>query len=121
MFLDNDGKLTWDEYLAESFGVEPGQEASRYLTDPEDRKLMDEDRKYFKAADNNHDDTLDREEFSAFQNPEHFPEMHQTLIAVTFYIKYFILAFLIMTILTKSTMKFYAFIYDIYLMQTRKY
>lgn len=43
---------------------------------------MNEDKKYFKAADLNGDDVLEREEFAAFQNPENFPQMHQTLIAV---------------------------------------
>ncbi|KAI1724775.1 EF-hand domain pair domain-containing protein [Ditylenchus destructor] len=58
---DKDGFITWGEYIQESFGVEP-----------EDMKLMTEDRKYFGAADSDRDMKLSKDEFAAFQNPEHF-------------------------------------------------
>lgn len=45
-------------------------------------KLMTEDRKYFGAADSDRDMKLSKDEFAAFQNPEHFVHMHATLIEV---------------------------------------
>lgn len=50
--------------------------------DAEDRKLMEEDRKYFIAADVNGDGILDRNEFDAFHAPEHHPHMHATVVEV---------------------------------------
>jgi hypothetical protein len=44
---------------------------------------MHEDRIYFDAADKNHDGILTYEEFQAFQNPEHYPHMHEALIKVS--------------------------------------
>ena len=53
--------------------------------DSEDRKLMDEDKKYFDAADVNGDGVLNRDEFDAFHAPEHYPHMHKTVVAVSFF------------------------------------
>jgi hypothetical protein len=54
----------------------------KLVTDPEDRKLLEEDRHYFHVADLNKDGKLTREEFDAFQNPEHYRHMHDTLVKV---------------------------------------
>lgn len=44
---------------------------------------MNEDKKYFNAADTESKDSkLNKEEFEAFQNPEHFEHMHKALIEV---------------------------------------
>ncbi|KAI6241270.1 hypothetical protein M3Y99_00351900 [Aphelenchoides fujianensis] len=72
---DHDGKVTWAEYVQESFGTDDSE-----AMDPEYAKLMAEDRAYFDAADLNKDGILDRDEFKAFQNPEHHPHMHPTLV-----------------------------------------
>lgn len=32
--LDKDGFITWGEYIQESFGVEPGKEVEKLMTDP---------------------------------------------------------------------------------------
>ena len=80
---DRDGQITWKEYLQDSFGIDAGNEEERMLTDPEEAKLMNEDRKYFSAADTNKDSKLNMEEFEAFQNPEHFSHMHTALIENT--------------------------------------
>jgi len=45
-------------------------------------KLLEEDRRYFAAADLNGDLKLNFEEFVAFQNPEHAEHMHDILIQV---------------------------------------
>uniref|UniRef100_A0A1I7ZN85 Reticulocalbin-3 n=1 Tax=Steinernema glaseri TaxID=37863 RepID=A0A1I7ZN85_9BILA len=75
---NNDDVITWEEYLHDTFGTD-----NDLPLDPEDQKLLEEDRRYFKAADLNGDGKLSMEEFSGFQNPEHYPHMHETLIEVT--------------------------------------
>ncbi|CAN7976297.1 unnamed protein product [Ixodes persulcatus] len=69
---DGDGKVTWDEHVREAFG------SSHRDTDPneeDDLRLMEEDDRYFKAADANKDGALDKEEFPKFSHPSEFPEM----------------------------------------------
>ncbi|VDK45622.1 unnamed protein product [Anisakis simplex] len=80
MDVNRDGFVTWDEYLTEAFG--DGELPLEEL-DADDKKLMEEDRRYFMSADLDHDDRLSTEEFDAFQNPEHYPHMHKTLIEMT--------------------------------------
>lgn len=75
--LDKDDRITWNEYLKESFGTEDVNEL-----DSEYAKLMVEDKIYFETADTNKDGVLNYEEFQAFQNPEHYPHMHTALIKV---------------------------------------
>jgi len=84
---NKDNLVTWGEYMQEAFGVEPGQEAEKFMNDPDDLKLMNEDRKYFSAADADHDMSLTRQEFASFQNPEHFPHMHSVLVENTLFEK----------------------------------
>jgi hypothetical protein len=50
---NKDGEITWTEYVHESFGTH--DDPQKTPTDPEDRKLLDEDRRYFEAADLNKD------------------------------------------------------------------
>ncbi|VDM40819.1 unnamed protein product [Toxocara canis] len=80
MDVDRDGFVTWQEYLTEAFG---DGEAPVEEMDTDDRRLMDEDRRYFLAADDDHDNRLSAKEFDAFQNPEHYPHMHKTLVEMT--------------------------------------
>uniref|UniRef100_A0A915LE56 EF-hand domain-containing protein n=3 Tax=Meloidogyne TaxID=189290 RepID=A0A915LE56_MELJA len=58
-------------------------EAKKVLSDSDDLKLLEEDRRYFAAADLNGDLKLNFEEFVAFQNPEHAEHMHDILIQNT--------------------------------------
>ncbi|ETN79970.1 EF hand [Necator americanus] len=78
MDTDGDKLVSWDEYVADSF---PEQDIKKL--DPDDKKLMDEDALYFKAADQNADGKLNKEELSAFLNPENYHHMHATLVEVT--------------------------------------
>jgi Ca2+-binding EF-hand superfamily protein len=78
---NKDGEITWTEYVHEAFGTHDNPQKTP--TDPEDRKLLDEDRRYFEAADLNKDGKLSAEEFAAFQNPEHYAHMHDVLIKIT--------------------------------------
>ncbi|VDM66919.1 unnamed protein product [Strongylus vulgaris] len=78
MDTDGDKLVSWDEYVADSF---PEQDIKKL--DPDDRKLMDEDALYFKAADVDGDGKLNEEELSAFLNPENYKHMHKILVDVT--------------------------------------
>lgn len=78
---DHDDYVTWSEYARDAFLDE--DEPDKISVDAEDVKLMEEDRGYFAAADVNADGRLDKNEFAAFQNPEHHTHMHDTLIAIT--------------------------------------
>lgn len=75
---NNDQKVSWEEYMEDSF---PDRDAKDL--DPDDRKLMEEDKLYFKAADLDGDGKLNREELSAFLNPENYKHMHKVLVEVT--------------------------------------
>uniref|UniRef100_A0A0K0G3P3 Reticulocalbin-3 n=1 Tax=Strongyloides venezuelensis TaxID=75913 RepID=A0A0K0G3P3_STRVS len=74
---NKDNFITWKEYAHEAFGTEEP------VTDADDKKLYDEDKNYFGAADLNNDNKLSKSEFYAFQSPEHHPHMHQVLIQHT--------------------------------------
>ncbi|KHJ89613.1 EF hand [Oesophagostomum dentatum] len=78
MDTDGDKLVSWDEYMADSF---PEQDIKKL--DPDDKKLMDEDAMYFKAADVDGDGKLNKEELSAFLNPENYKHMHKILVEVT--------------------------------------
>lgn len=78
MDTDDDKLVSWDEYLHDSF---PDQEIKDL--DVEDRKLMNEDQLYFKAADLDGDGKLNKDELSAFLNPENYKHMHKVLVEVT--------------------------------------
>ncbi|KAL7071023.1 hypothetical protein ACQ4LE_009976 [Meloidogyne hapla] len=80
---DKDGLITWAEYTQEAFGISAEDEAKKVLSDSDDFKLLEEDRRYFASADLNGDLKLTFDEFEAFQNPEHAQHMHDTLIQNT--------------------------------------
>uniref|UniRef100_A0A183IMB8 Reticulocalbin-3 n=1 Tax=Soboliphyme baturini TaxID=241478 RepID=A0A183IMB8_9BILA len=91
---NHDGKISWEEYKKEAFG----DDNDFSMENPDDRvllsvedllnlgrlssktKLMEEDRRYFTAADMDGNGLLTKEEFYAFQNPENHPHMHRSLI-----------------------------------------
>ncbi|KAG7199685.1 hypothetical protein KM043_014272 [Ampulex compressa] len=70
---DEDGKVTWDEVLQDTYGL-----------DPEDldvnEKLITDDKQMFEAADVNDDGYLDTEEFKAYTHPEETPRMLPLLL-----------------------------------------
>uniref|UniRef100_A0A0K0CW15 EF-hand domain-containing protein n=1 Tax=Angiostrongylus cantonensis TaxID=6313 RepID=A0A0K0CW15_ANGCA len=87
--MDTDGRIlfspdssivqvSWEEYLADSF---PDRDIKNL--DADDKKLMNEDELYFKAADLDGDGKLNMEELSAFLNPENYKHMHKTLITMS--------------------------------------
>lgn len=69
---DGDGKVTWNEHVSEAFGSGRDEEE-------DDLRLLEEDDRYFKAADVNKDGSLDKEEFPKFSHPSEFPEMQDIL------------------------------------------
>ncbi|CAI4230165.1 unnamed protein product [Auanema sp. JU1783] len=79
---NGDNLITWAEYVSDSF-----PEEDMNSLDPDDRKLLQEDEKYFKSADVDKDGKLSRDELAAFLNPENYPHMHQTLVEVTLWEK----------------------------------
>ncbi|OWR40706.1 Reticulocalbin-2 [Danaus plexippus plexippus] len=79
---NNDGVITWSEYLRDAFGAENEDEISIDDTG-ETGMLLPEEKAMWKAADKNGDGTLDFEEFAVFTNPEEHPEMHEYLLQQT--------------------------------------
>ncbi|XP_076684941.1 reticulocalbin-2 [Andrena cerasifolii] len=70
---DEDGKVSWNEILQDTYG-----------TDPEDLavedKLITDDKQTFEAADIDKDGYLDTEEFKAYTHPEETPRMFPLLL-----------------------------------------
>lgn len=70
---DNDGRVSWDEILQDT-----------YSSDPEDLTLeallIQSDKEMFDAADLNKDSYLDAEEFRAYTHPEETPRMFPLLL-----------------------------------------
>ncbi|VDO37545.1 unnamed protein product, partial [Onchocerca flexuosa] len=80
MDTNQDNFVTWNEYVQESFGdIDPANE----IMDADDKRLLEDDKKFFFVADQDKDGKLSKTEFHAFQNPESFPHMHAALIEVT--------------------------------------
>ncbi|XP_034186003.1 reticulocalbin-2 [Osmia lignaria lignaria] len=71
--IDEDGKVSWDEVLRDT-----------YLTDSEDaaldEKLISDDEETFEAADIDKNGYLDSEEFKAYTHPEETPRMFPLLL-----------------------------------------
>ncbi|XP_054153313.1 reticulocalbin-2-like [Oppia nitens] len=73
--LNKDGVVSWDEHLKDSFDIEEDVDDNQLLKD----EVMAEDKALWKAADINGDNVLDSTEFAAFNSPEEFEQMHQTI------------------------------------------
>lgn len=74
---DGDGRVTWKEHAAETYGVHYDDDL--ISTDLEEQEMLKNDKELFQAADKNKDGSLDRSEFSAFSHPEEFEQMHQII------------------------------------------
>ncbi|KAI8518423.1 calcium ion binding [Branchiostoma belcheri] len=73
--LDEDGKVSWEEYLQDTFGAEYSTEA-----DPAEDEMIQDDRRFFQQADEDDDGKLDEVEWLAFQHPEEYVRMHHFLV-----------------------------------------
>lgn len=72
---NEDGKVTWQEYVADSYGINDDDEDNIKGTSSEDSKMIQDDKIMFDAADRNKDGVLDNSEFIFFTHPEEHPEM----------------------------------------------
>lgn len=81
---NEDGRVSWDEHLQETFGNYDDEEDDSYTRDMiEEKRMIKEDQELFKAADINNDGHLDKKEYSGFSHPEEFNHMHETLYQQT--------------------------------------
>ena len=79
---NKDGKVSWKEYVYDTFGDEGDQmEDIETPDDKHELKLVfDEDHILFTAADKDGDQQLDKDEFVSFTHPEEDPDMHDTVV-----------------------------------------
>lgn len=70
---NEDGKVSWEEILQDTYGSDPEDLA-------EEDKLIEDDRVTFNAADLNGDGYLDSDEFKAYTHPEETPRMFPLLL-----------------------------------------
>ncbi|XP_026490537.1 reticulocalbin-2 [Vanessa tameamea] len=79
---NQDGIVTWSEYIKDAFGVSAEEEL-----DSEDigdtGMLVREEKAMWRAADGNGDGALDFDEFAVFSNPEEHESMHVFLVNQT--------------------------------------
>ncbi|KAK4324361.1 hypothetical protein Pmani_004988 [Petrolisthes manimaculis] len=82
---DEDGYVTWAEYISETYGItDPSDHGLLQEEDKtEEQKLLKEDRQLFNAADQNIDGRLDDKEFLAFTHPEENPDMLPIILQQT--------------------------------------
>lgn len=60
------------------------------MIDADDKRLLEDDWRFFLTADEDKDERLSKSEFHAFQNPESFPHMHTALIEVILFFRIYI-------------------------------
>ncbi|GFS49632.1 reticulocalbin-2 [Nephila pilipes] len=77
---DEDGKITWEEHVAETYGIYDDDMILNHAKDsPEELEMLENDRELFKAADLNGDGILEKSEYPGFSHPEEFEYMHQVI------------------------------------------
>uniref|UniRef100_A0A4Q8K3B0 Reticulocalbin-3 n=1 Tax=Liphistius thaleban TaxID=1905330 RepID=A0A4Q8K3B0_9ARAC len=75
---DEDGKISWQEHVAETYGIYKDDDLLFDSTESSSEyKMLKNDQELFKVADLNNDGILDKSEFPAFSHPEEFEHMHQ--------------------------------------------
>lgn len=83
---DKDDKVTWQEYLRDTYNMESEDEKRDPFQSPhadEEDKLIADDRRMFDAADLNKDGSLQPKEFVAFLSPEEFAHMLPIILEQT--------------------------------------
>ncbi|ODM95807.1 Reticulocalbin-2 [Orchesella cincta] len=71
---NEDGQVTWPEYIEETYGVSDESSAIP-LQDLEEQRMLSDDKALYNAADKNRDGHLDRKEILSFTHPEEDPDM----------------------------------------------
>lgn len=82
---NKDNLVTWNEYKAETYGVEDDIEDGIFSgkEHAEEKALMKNDKELFFTADLNKDEKLDPQEFLAFTHPEEAPHMLEVILRQT--------------------------------------
>ncbi|KFM58050.1 Reticulocalbin-2, partial [Stegodyphus mimosarum] len=76
---DGDGKVTWEEHIADVFGIMDDDMIGSVDKTSDDFQMLRNDKELFEAADVNKDGILDKSEFPAFSHPEEFERMYQVV------------------------------------------
>ncbi|XP_050307158.1 reticulocalbin-2 [Anthonomus grandis grandis] len=78
---NGDGLVSWEEFIADTYGVLENTQNLQFNDD--NYHLIKEDREMWEAADKNGNDILDEDEFKRFHSPEDYPEMRNIIINQT--------------------------------------
>nr|CAI5849100.1 unnamed protein product [Callosobruchus analis] len=78
---NNDGLITWKEYLSDSYGIESDE--NTLDISEENEHLIEDDKQMWQAADANKDGFLDSTEWVAFSHPEEHPDMLPVILEQT--------------------------------------
>lgn len=84
--MDADNKITWKEYLLDTYAMEDEnfkKEVIDFDSYEEEQSMIKQDKELFNAADTNKDGVLTPEEYVYFQNPEEHPHMLPVLLEHT--------------------------------------
>ncbi|XP_054708745.1 reticulocalbin-2-like [Uloborus diversus] len=73
---DGDAQITWEEHIAETFGIYE-DELSLSQESEEEYQMLQNDKELFNAADIDGDGILNKAEYPSFSHPEEFEHMHQ--------------------------------------------
>lgn len=85
---NNDDRVTWDEYVKDSYGFSSEEESGeKDFIEPayskDEQKMMSDDREMFNASDINKDGILTHDEFLMFISPEEHPTMIPVILEQT--------------------------------------
>ncbi|XP_063242709.1 reticulocalbin-2 [Bacillus rossius redtenbacheri] len=80
---NEDGVVTWQEYISDSYGIQDSDEEDNEIDDNSEEKLISDDKIMFRAADGNGDGVLNKQEFLKFSHPEEHPEMLPVVLKQT--------------------------------------
>lgn len=83
---DKNEQVSWQEYLTDTYGMMDENEKRDPFQSPhseEEDKLIGDDKRMFEAADQNHDGSLNAQEFVAFLSPEEFAHMLPIILEQT--------------------------------------
>ncbi|XP_057672626.1 reticulocalbin-2 isoform X1 [Diorhabda carinulata] len=78
---NNDGIVTWQEYLADTYGIDSSENTIDIGS--ENEHLIQDDKNMWKAADINNDGVLDANEWVSFSHPEEHPNMLPIILEQT--------------------------------------